>query len=54
MAIVIVFDLDTRQYDAVNAFANSDIDEPIYIIPPLGWKGAKVLLLLLKALYSLK
>lgn len=31
MAIVTAFGLKTRQYDAVNAFANSDIDEPTYI-----------------------
>ena len=30
MIIVIVFELNTRQYDAINAFANNDIDEFIY------------------------
>ena len=54
MAIVAAFDLETRQWDAVNAFANSDIDEPTYIKSPEGWKGDKVLLLLLRALYGLK
>lgn len=55
MAIVTAFGLSTRQYDAVNAFANSDIDEPTYCKPPDGWKGTRnVLLLLLKALYGLK
>lgn len=55
MAIVTAFGLATRQYDAVNAFANSDIDEPTYCKPPDGWKGTRnVLLLLLKALYGLK
>lgn len=54
MAIVTAFNLDTRQYDAVNAFANSDIDEPTYCKPPDGWKGPYILLLLLRALYGLK
>ena len=31
MAIVCAFDLETRQYDAINAFVNSEIDEPIYL-----------------------
>ena len=55
MAIVTAFGLWTRQYDAVNAFANSDIDEPTYCRTPDGWKGTlNILLLLLKALYGLK
>lgn len=55
MAIVAAFGLETRQYDAVNAFANSEIDEPTYCRPPQGWTGPKgVLLLLLRALYGLK
>ena len=36
MAITAYFGLETRQYDAVNAFANSDIDEPTYLYPPKG------------------
>ncbi|CAL8578705.1 hypothetical protein XPA_010761 [Xanthoria parietina] len=55
MAIVAYFNLETRQYDAVNAFANSDIDEATYIQPPQGWKGTSgILFLLLRALYGLK
>lgn len=54
MAVVTAFDLETRQYDAVNAFANSEIDEPTYCKPPEGWNGAPVLFLLLRALYGLK
>ena len=55
MAIVAVFDLETRQYDAVNAFANSPIDEPTYCKVPEGWEGSgTILLLLLRALYGLK
>lgn len=55
MALVAAFDLETRQYDAVNAFVNSPIDEPTYCKPPDGWTGPNpILLLLLKALYGLK
>ena len=54
MALVAAYDLETRQYDAVNAFANSPIDEAIYCKPPDGWAGLNVLLLLLRALYGLK
>lgn len=54
MAIVTAFNMNTRQYDAVNAFANSEIDEPTYCKPPDGWKGDNELLLLLRALYGLK
>lgn len=55
MALVNAFDLETRQYDAINAFVNSEIDEPIYLRPPPGWTGdSDVLLLLLRALYGLK
>ena len=60
MAIVAAYDLETRQYDAVNAFANSEIEEPTYCIPPDGWTNSdlassdKILLLLLRALYGLK
>lgn len=55
MAIVAAFNLDTRQYDAINAFANSEIDEPTYCKPPKGWTGSDlILLLLLWALYGLK
>ena len=55
MIIITVFDLSTRQYDAVNVFANSDIDEFIYCKSSDEWKKtSNVLLFLLKALYELK
>ena len=38
MIIVIVFELSIRQYDAVNAFANNDIDEFIYCKSFDDWK----------------
>ena len=54
-AIIAAFDLKTRQYDAVNAFANSQIDEPTYCYLPEGFKRSqKTLLLLNRALYGLK
>lgn len=46
--------LKTRLLDAVNAFANSDIDEPTYCTIPCGWQGEDVLLLLQNALYGFK
>ena len=56
MAIVAAFDLETRQYDALNAFINSELDEPTYCHPPEGWEGSTgdIALLLLRALYGLK
>ena len=55
MIIIIVFDLNTRQYDAINAFANNDIDELIYCKSFDDWKNTfNVLFFLLKTLYDLK
>lgn len=55
MALVAAFGLDTGQYDAVNAFANSLINEPTYCKIPPGWEGnLYILLRLLRALYGLK
>lgn len=55
MSIVNAFDLKIRQYDALNVFVNSDINEDIYCTPPKGWESNRLmLLLLLKALYDLK
>ena len=55
MALTANFDLETRQYDAVNAFANSTINEPTFCKVPPGWIGkTNILLLLQKALYGLK
>jgi small nuclear ribonucleoprotein (snRNP)-like protein len=31
MALVIVFDLDTTQYDAINAFLNALLNEDVYV-----------------------
>ena len=55
MGIVAAYNLETRQYDAVNAFANSPIDETVYCKPPKGWpRDPQIILLLLRALYGLK
>ena len=55
IVITAAFDLETHQYDAVNTFVNSPIDEPTYCTLPEGWKGnQKTILLLLRALYGLK
>ena len=56
MAITAAFDLETRQYDAVNAFANSSINEPVFCKVPPGWTGGNldILLLLQRTLYGLK
>ena len=55
MALVAFFGLETRQYDAVNAFANANINEPTYCKLPPGWPGRlNILLRLLRALYGLK
>ena len=54
MIIVIIFNLKTRQYDAVNVFVNNDINEFIYCKSLDEWKEINVLLLLLKTLYELE
>jgi hypothetical protein len=38
MAIVAAWDLETRQFDAVNAFVNNDIDETIHVHFPDGYQ----------------
>ena len=55
MIIITVFDLSTRQYDAINVFANNDIDELTYCKSFDDWKETiNVLFFLLKAFYELK
>ena len=54
MAIAAAHDLETMQFDAINAFTNSDLDETVYIEFPDGFGTAGMCLLLLKALYGLK
>ena len=54
MAIVAAHDLETMQFDAVNAFMNSDLDETVYIKFPDRFGTVGIYLLLLKVLYGLK
>ena len=58
MAITAVFDLETRQYDAINTFINSKINEEIYVNHPEGitnqLSNSDHCLLLLRGLYGLK
>ncbi len=54
MAIAAKFDLEMRQMDAVNAFANSQLDEDIYVKPPPGFFKSGVVFRLRKALYGLR
>ena len=54
MIIVVVFNLKTRQYDAINVFVNSEINEFIYCKSSDDWKKINELFLLLRTLYELK
>ena len=54
MAITAAFDLETRQYDAINAFVNAKLPTPRIIECPEGFKQSRKVLLLQKALYGLK
>jgi hypothetical protein len=54
MAIVAAFDLETRQYDAVNAFVNAKLKNPVYCKAPPGFEKLNHILMLMMALYGLK
>ena len=54
MAIMAAFDLEARQYDAVNAFTNSPLDEVVHCACPEGYATEGKSLLLLRALYGLR
>src|SRR5208282_6861606 len=54
MAIVGAFDLDIRQYDAVNAFANALLTNPIACQCAEGYDRPGFVLWVLRALYGLK
>ena len=54
MALMAAFNLESCQFDATNAFVNSDIDEELYIPYPEGFHRRGFCLRLLKALYGLK
>jgi hypothetical protein len=53
MAIAAYFDLEIQQFDAINAFTNSEIDELIYIRYPDGFQVPGYCIKLRKALYGL-
>jgi hypothetical protein len=53
MAITATFDLEVRQYDAVNAFTNSVLDEVVHCKCLEGFEQAGMCLLLQRALYGL-
>ena len=54
MGITAVFDLEAKQYDAVSAFTNSQLDETVYIEYPEGFKRDGYCLQLKRALYGLR
>lgn len=54
MAITTTFDLEIRQYDAVNAFVNASLPAPIYMTCPEGYKQPEKILKVTKAVYGLK
>jgi hypothetical protein len=54
VAIAAYFDLEMKQFDAVAAFLNSDLDEEIYVSYPEGYGVNNEVLRLLKALYGLR
>ena len=54
IALAAVFDLEIVQYDAVNAFVNSQLDEEVYTYFPDGFKEKGKVLRLKRALYGLR
>src|SRR6202020_3296965 len=54
MAIAAAFDLEIRQYDAVNAFINAKLSKPVYCYCLEGFNQNGHILELLMALYGLK
>ena len=55
MTIVAAFDFEIKQYDVINAFINSEIDESTYCYSFDDWIEFKnILLLLLRTFYDLK
>src|SRR4051812_16423490 len=54
MAIAAYFNLEIRQYDAVNAFTNTPLKTPVYCYQPEGFSDSNHLWELHRALYGLK
>lgn len=53
MALVAAFGLDMRQFDTINAFVNSKLDEVVYVESPPGCPNPGHVLQLIRALYGL-
>lgn len=53
ISLASVFDLEIMQFDAVNAFINSELDKDIYTYFPDGFKEDSKVIKLKQALYSL-
>ncbi|THC87359.1 hypothetical protein EYZ11_013195 [Aspergillus tanneri] len=53
-ALIAAFDMETTQYDAVNAFLNALMDEDIYVAMPQGYGIKGKAWKLLRALYGLR
>jgi hypothetical protein len=54
LALAAYFDLEMRQYDAVTAFLNAELDEVIYTMLPPGFGAKELVWLLRRALYGLR
>jgi hypothetical protein len=54
MAIAARFDLELKQYDAVNAFMNAQLETPVYMRMPPGYRENGKVYRLNKALYGLR
>ncbi len=53
-ACICKYDLETRQYDTINAFTNSDLDELVYTQLPPGFGIQGWICILTRALYGLR
>ena len=53
MALTAAFRLDMKQFDTINAFVNSLLDEEIYVEMPPGRSKPGYVLQLIQALYGL-
>ncbi len=54
LALIIRWDLETRQLDTINTFPNTKLDEVVYIELPNRFKIQGKIALLLQALYNLQ
>ncbi|XDG02528.1 hypothetical protein ABKA04_002143 [Annulohypoxylon sp. FPYF3050] len=54
MAIAARFDLELKQFDAVNAFVNASVDHDVFMKMPPGYHKKGTILRILKALYGMR